>query len=318
MDYDFNIPEGLVYVPKFIKQETDLDYGDVVTHEDFNELMRLNMEQGDYNTEVLRRLFTETNPENNYHIAYIDHIFDTEFGKLQDNINAKQEAIDANKAAIESNDRDIAQLNTDILNIVNGVTKVKNSALADNLTGVYKAGVHKYYGTNYDGEVGYHDVPDNISARDMGLDDVLVEGIYFKPRPASVEEYMLTEDVQLKLNREGITEYQYLKGLPQINGVTLLNNVSLATLGIQPAGDYLTSIPSEYITETELNNKQYDTTASVNSKLTNYYNKSEVDSRVNTLQNNINNVSSGAANTYARVGIGSLSNPKNGDILINI
>lgn len=318
MDYDFNIPEGLVYVPKFIKQETDLDYGDVVTHEEYNDLMRLNMEQGDYNTEVLRRLFTETNPEENFHIAYIDTILRTEFGVLQENINAKQAAIDENKAAIESNDRDIAQLNTDILNIVNGVTKVKNSALADNLTGVYKAGVHKYYGTNYDGEVGYHDVPDNISARDMGLNDALVEGIYFKPRPASVEEYMLTEDVQLKLNREGITEYQYLEGLPKINGVTLLDNVSLSTLGIQPAGNYLTSIPSEYITETELNNKQYDTTASVNSKLANYYNKSQIDTKVTALNNSINDNSKYASDTYTRVYFSKPSNPKNGDLWFEV
>ena len=318
MDYEFNIPEGLVYVPKFINQDTDLDYGEVVTHEDFNELMRLNMEQGDYNTEVLRRLFTETNPEDNYHIAYIDNIFDTEFGKLQDNINAKQADIDANKEAIATNANAIANINTDILNIVNGVTKVKNSALADNLTGVYKAGIHKYYGTNYDGEVGYHDVPDNLSARDMGLDDVLVEGIYFKPRPASVEEYMLTESVQLKLNREGITEYQYLEGLPKINGVTIIDNVSLSSLGIQPAGNYLTAIPSEYITETELNNKQYDTTASVNTKLTNYYNKGEVDSKVNTLQTNINNVNNNAASTYTRVYFSQPSSPKNGDLWIEV
>ena len=35
-------------------------------------------------------------------------------------------------------------------------------------------------------------------------------------------------------------------------------------------------------------------------------------------QHLINNVANNAWNTYARVGIGSLSNPKNGDILINI
>ena len=48
----------MYYVPRFVKQVSDLEYGSVVTHENYNEKLNLNMEQGDYNTEVLRILFT--------------------------------------------------------------------------------------------------------------------------------------------------------------------------------------------------------------------------------------------------------------------
>ena len=60
-----------------------------------------------------------------------------------------------------------------------------------------------------------------------------------------------------------ITSYNELLETPQIEGVDLKGNKSLTDLGIQPAGDYLTSIPEEYITETELNGKGYITSAAL-------------------------------------------------------
>ena len=48
-----------IFIPKFVGQKSDMEYGSVVTHENYNEKLNLNMEQGDYNTEVLRILFTE-------------------------------------------------------------------------------------------------------------------------------------------------------------------------------------------------------------------------------------------------------------------
>ena len=74
----------------------------------------------------------------------------------------------------------------------------------------------------------------------------------------------------------GTSDYNELENKPQINNVELSNNKTLEELGIQPKGDYannsdiptkvsdltndigyLIEIPSEYITETELNNKGY-------------------------------------------------------------
>lgn len=55
----------------------------------------------------------------------------------------------------------------------------------------------------------------------------------------------------------GTSDYSTLTNKPQIGGVELIGNKSLSDLGIQPAGTYLTEIPAEYVTETELNGKGY-------------------------------------------------------------
>jgi hypothetical protein len=55
----------------------------------------------------------------------------------------------------------------------------------------------------------------------------------------------------------GTSDYTTLTNKPQIGGVELTGNKSLSDLGIQPAGTYLTEIPAEYVTETELNGKGY-------------------------------------------------------------
>ena len=65
----------------------------------------------------------------------------------------------------------------------------------------------------------------------------------------------------------GTTNYTNLTNKPQINGVELSGNKTLDDLNIQPKGNYLTEVPSEYVTETELNNKGYATTAQLGNKL---------------------------------------------------
>lgn len=82
-----------------------------------------------------------------------------------------------------------------------------------------------------------------------------------------------------------ITSYNELLETPQIEGVDLKGNKSLTDLGIQPAGDYLTSVPEEYITETELNSKGYAQAADIptnTSDLTNdsgYISETELSSK---------------------------------------
>ena len=58
----------------------------------------------------------------------------------------------------------------------------------------------------------------------------------------------------------GTSNYTELTNKPQINNVELSGNKTLSDLGIQPAGTYLTEVPAEYVTETELNSKGYLTT----------------------------------------------------------
>ena len=81
-----------------------------------------------------------------------------------------------------------------------------------------------------------------------------------------------------------IPDYNDLENKPSINGVVLEGNKTSGELGIdidttnfytksqadsrfQPKGDYLTSIPDEYITETELNRKDFVTNSDVNDKI---------------------------------------------------
>lgn len=78
---------------------------------------------------------------------------------------------------------------------------------------------------------------------------------------------------------EGTMDYSALSNKPKINNIELSGNKTLADLGIQAAGNYLTSVPSEYVTETELNSKNY----LIDSDLTSYALKSEIP----TVPNNI-------------------------------
>lgn len=54
-------------------------------------------------------------------------------------------------------------------------------------------------------------------------------------------------------------DYNSMLNKPSINDVALVGNKTLEDLGIQPAGDYLTTIPEEYITEEELASSDYAT-----------------------------------------------------------
>ena len=65
-----------------------------------------------------------------------------------------------------------------------------------------------------------------------------------------------TKDVAFK---EDIPEqdknYNNLENKPSIGGTELSVNKTLEELGIQPKGNYLTAIPEEYVTDTELTEK---------------------------------------------------------------
>lgn len=64
-------------------------------------------------------------------------------------------------------------------------------------------------------------------------------------------------------------DYNNALNKPSINDIALVGNKTLEDLGIQPAGDYLTEIPAEYITEDELEAKDYATEAFVIDQINN-------------------------------------------------
>lgn len=268
---------GLTYVPKFVRQTSDLGYGDIVTHENYNEKLNLLIQQGDYNTEVLRQLLTpEYDPDRTYHIYYLDKALEHEAERVDQNLQdavdtlngridglddrfvSDEENIATNTRNIEINTGNIATntLNittnaANILKILDGTTPV---AKANAITGIENAGARKYYGTDRTSTAGFHDMPAAIFAEGTEAQPALVNGIVFTPAPDSVEEAMLTSEVRTKLNRTNITDYALLDNLPKINNIELKGNKSLADLGIQPAGSYISpaAVADSYYNKTQV------------------------------------------------------------------
>lgn len=268
---------GLTYVPKFVRQTSDLGYGDIVTHENYNEKLNLLIQQGDYNTEVLRQLLTpEYDPDRTYHIYYLDKALeheaervdqnlqdavDTLNGRIdglddrfvsdEENIATNTRNIEINTGNIATNTLNIATNAANILKILDGTTPV---AKANAITGIENAGARKYYGTDRTSTAGFHDMPAAIFAEGTEAQPALVNGIVFTPAPDSVEEAMLTSEVRTKLNRTNITDYALLDNLPKINNIELKGNKSLADLGIQPAGSYISpaAVADSYYNKTQV------------------------------------------------------------------
>lgn len=261
---------GLTYVPKFVRQTSDLGYGDIVTHENYNEKLNLLIQQGDYNTEVLRQLLTpEYDPDRTYHIYYLDKALEHEAERVDQNLQdavdtlngridglddrfvADEENIATNTRNIEINTGNIATNAANILKILDGTTPV---AKANAITGIENAGARKYYGTDRTSTAGFYDMPAAIFAEGTEAQPALVNGIIFTPAPDSVEEAMLTSEVRTKLNRTSITDYALLDNLPKINNIELKGNKSLADLGIQPAGNYISpaAVADSYYNKTQV------------------------------------------------------------------
>ena len=261
---------GLTYVPKFVRQTSDLGYGDIVIHENYNEKLNLLIQQGDYNTEVLRQLLTpEYDPDRTYHIYYLDKALEHEAERVDQNLQdavdtlngridglddrfvADEENIATNTKNIEINTGNIATNAANILKILDGTTPV---AKANAITGIESAGARKYYGTDRTSTAGFHDMPAAIFAEGTEAQPALVNGIIFTPAPDSVEEAMLTSEVRTKLNRTNITDYTLLDNLPKINNIELKGNKSLADLGIQPAGNYISpaAVADSYYNKTQV------------------------------------------------------------------
>ena len=295
---------GINYIPRFVRMPSDMEYGSIVTHEHYNEILNLNGSQGDYNTEILRLLLTVSNPEQVPHVKYLDDVIYT----LQDDV---QTALDNSEDALEL----ATQASNDVLDILNGVKLAGKAREALKITGVDTVGAFKYYGTNGTSTPGFHALPPFISADDMGQGQGPdIDGIYFVPRSNSVDETMLTDAVRTKLNRVGITDYDDLTGRPSINGTTLTGNKTLTQLGIQPAGNYLTSIPSEYITESELNTAlaPYLTSAAA-------ANRYATQTALDVVSAVVTDNASYAENRYARICVGTFSGtPKTGDMLVTL
>ena len=82
--------EGLKFTPKYVRQESDLEYGEKVTHENYNAKLNLNTTQGDYNTDVLLKLLTGVDRDDTYHIPYLDADIERMASELVRKINEQR------------------------------------------------------------------------------------------------------------------------------------------------------------------------------------------------------------------------------------
>jgi len=304
----------LYYIPKYVRQDSDLAYGEKVTHENYNEKLNLNTTQGDYNTEVLNALFNNEDISSTYHIPYIDNILTGH----DERITTAEHDIDALEENYEDFREDFSGLSDTVDSIVEGGTVVKYADYANHLASALTAGPSKYYGTDEQGVIGFRDLPEFIYAEEL-QHVASVEGIYFTPMLNSVAEAMLTEEVRTKLNRQAVVDYDYLEHRPSINNVLLTGNKSLIDLGIQTVGNYITD-------------------SSLASTLANYYTSAQADAAINTAVDDMATITwvnstladyatlpyaqsiATTANAAARVQVGSAwsGTPKQGDVLITV
>jgi len=307
--------EGLTFTPKYVRQDSDLEYGEKVTHENYNAKLNLNTTQGDYNTSVLFKLFNNANKNNTYRIPYLD----ADIERIDTNIETITQDVSDVKDNIIDLGSDIDTVNQNITNIINGSTVVEHAHEADSLAGASTAGANKYFGTNDQSVPGFYNTPDFIYAVDMES-STNVDGVYYIPALNSVAESMLTPELRDKVNRETITDYDYLTNKPSLNGVTISGDKVSADYGLQSAGNYVTDTALAGI-------------------LTDYYTSAQTDTAISTALNGVATESwvntqlgdyattatvtgvSDVANAAAVIRVGSswgAGTPKNGDLWINV
>lgn len=289
----------LTYVPRYVKQISNYEYGDTLTHEAYNQLININSNQGDYNTEVLDTLFNKE--DEIYKIKYIDN----KFTELDETISGITDSIGNITTVLDNIDEALDTIDGKFADIEDGTQVVGHARVADELNGLVASGPNKYYGTDANTNVGFFDVPEVIYCEDISS-AISFSGITITPAPNSVTEDMLTSDVQTKLNRQaGVTDYDYLTSRPMINHVLLTGDVSIADLGIQQAGDF--------VTNTSLNTTltNYVTNTSLSTTLGDYVTNTSLSTTLTDYSTNAN------ANSKAVIQIGSFSGtPKAGDMYV--
>lgn len=344
---DSIIKEGLIYTPKFIGKTSDKNYGDLVSHEDYNELVNLNTDQGDHVSEVLRILFTEQDSTKTYHIPYVDDLLVTELEKVYADKSAIDARINENAALLEAQAQTMSSIineneniNALIADLTSGVTPVPAASYADNIKGVEDAGPDMYYGTDTNSAAGFYQLPPAIFAEDASSADVGVSAIYIAPRPKSIDETMLTDALVERINQvDGVTDYQYLTSKPKINNVELVGSVSLDSLDImsksahgldiQAAKDYTDSkydlalqaiqdlndnISDDYLQKTSAE-ATYAAKTSLDATNTNLTNLTNTVNNVNSTATSANNTARAATRTYFTT---SGISPKDGDLYIQV
>lgn len=303
----------LYYTPKYVRQESDMEYGDSVTHENYNEKLNLNTTQGDYNTAVLEMLFNIDDPESTYHIPYLDKGLEDQALKLEE---FKEELTKQNNNLTNLDEFQKTTKET-VDKIINGSATIPVANAAKVLEAATSAPNSSYYGKDASGTIGFFRLPEFIYAATPNETVADIDAIYFTPQQNSVDESMLTEAARAKLNKASITSYPELSERPTINGVDLIGDLTLENLGIQLVGNYLSveefnEAITGYYTKQETEDYVNDT---LTSTLSNYYTK---DATAMYVADTLQSYSTVAQTPQVQVGDSFTGTPKNGDILITI
>lgn len=196
---------------------------------------------------------------------------------------------------------------------VSGLLNKTEAAETYQPKGNYLTEIPKEYVTDNDLETKLNDyalkenIPDvsNLATKDelKNKQDTLVSG----ENIATINGQSLLNggNIVIEGGSGGTTDYNALSNKPQIGGVELSGNKSLADLGIQPQGDYatteqlaskadataiptkvsqltndsgyITNIPDEYVTDTELDGKGYATQTQLNQAVSDKLTKTQAD-----------------------------------------
>ncbi len=312
----------LTFIPKYVGVDSELAYGGTLSHENYNEKLNLNRAQGDYNTEVLDKLLNATVEEDNYHIAYIDAAFVALEAKHDADIEDIAEDVAESNAIATAASGSAAAIAATVADILSGSQQVKESLEAVRIKGINTAGANKYYGTDVAGVPSFITVPELIYAIPTENTTPAVEGIYFLPQTDSVAETMLTEAVRTKLNRSNVTDYEDLTNLPFINGVELIGDVSLATLGIQPAGTY--AVPEDITTALADYTNTVNMGTYVTGRLASYVTSSSLTTTLGSygtqtwVNTQLANYALKTSAAVIQVGSSFTGTPKTGDLLVTV
>ena len=121
--------EQFTYIPRYVRQIADYNYGETITHEAYNALMNLNSDQGDYNTEVLKTLLSVEDSTQTFHVPYLD--------KELEDVNTLIEGINGTLTRHAEAIADLQTATSDLPDIRSDISDLKNSVLTANNT--YKA-----------------------------------------------------------------------------------------------------------------------------------------------------------------------------------
>ena len=216
---------GIQFIPKFVKQTSDLWYGDIVTHENYNAKLNLNTDQGDYNTEFLRLLLTIADGENTPHVPYLDNYIN----EIIDELDTKTNDIDLATVAKSGSYTDLSDTPTKLSSFENDTNYVNTEELNNNLTNLSRELVMLLQDINNNiatVEGTANTAIDNAATADNKAEEALTLAQSYSPIIANKQD-QLTAGSNISIIGDVIsaTDTTYIAG----DNVTIVDNVINAT-----------------------------------------------------------------------------------------